>query len=59
MRENAGRLLNSSIRLGKSIGNAAVAGYRGAKAGIHAVHMGGRAARKGFQYLRKNGLKKR
>ncbi|WP_146207128.1 phage tail tip lysozyme [Blautia sp. BCRC 81119] len=58
MRENAGRLLNSSIRLGKSIGNAAVAGYRGAKAGIHAVHMGGRAARKGFQYLRKNGLKK-
>ena len=58
MRENAGRLLNSSIRFGKSIGNAAVAGYRGAKAGIHAVHMGGRAARKGFQYLRKNGLKK-
>lgn len=58
MRENAGRLLNSSIRLGKSIGNAAVAGYRGAKTGIHAVHMGGRAARKGFQYLRKNGLKK-
>ena len=58
MRENAGRLLNSSIRLGKSIGNAAVAGYRGAKAGIHAVHMSGRAARKGFQYLRKNGLKK-
>lgn len=58
IRENSGKFVNASIRLGRAGKNVAVSGFRGAKAGVHTAHMGGRAAMRGFSYLRKNGLKK-